>query len=222
MKLGILPIIGRAPEKDTLNLFIKHVSIIETMRLPLKELLDASLNNKHSVVKKKIEEISLLESKADDVRRKTTLKLYSGAFLPVMRSPLYQLSLQIDNVANTIQDAGNLFRYLKDIHIPKKAIPFLKELVELADKSMLLLKKTLLDLFDNKKDFENNIQKIRETEKAADNIQMDLFDALYLEKNIKSLVLQLLIKTGHTLSEISDEVEDTGDLMVLLKILKQS
>lgn len=222
MKLGILPMIGRATEKETLNLFIEHVSIIDDMRLPLKELLNAALNKKDSLVKKKIAEISELESKADSVRRKTAGRLYSGAFLPVMRSPLYQLSLKIDDVANTIQDAANLFKHLKGRSMPKKAVPFFKELVEISDKATVLLKKTLLDLFDNQKEFENNVQRIRETEKSGDEIQSKLFDVLYSEKNMKSLTLQLLIKIGHTLANISDEIEDVGDLMVLLKILKQA
>ncbi|MBL7100733.1 MAG: DUF47 family protein [Nanoarchaeota archaeon] len=221
MALKILPVFGRDKEKEVVKLFLKHVEIVEKMALPLQETVDATFKDKNfNLVAEKSKEIWVLERNADIVRKKTATLLYEGAFLPMMRSRLYDFSGRIDDVADTIQDAVNIFHYLKGKKIPINLFKSLHKLGETASKSARLIKPCLQAMFDNKKEeFDKLVGKIKATESEADRYKRELFETILFDKKMDPITVQILMWIGKELSGISDGAKRVSDTMVLLRVM---
>jgi hypothetical protein len=90
-------------------------SIIKEMSDIFRALCSAAFDEKDFAhVETYADKVSNMEKDADVARRKTAALLYEGAFLPVMRSRLYDLSGRIDNVADTMKNVANMLHYLRE------------------------------------------------------------------------------------------------------------
>lgn len=221
MALNILPIFGRDKEKDVVKWFLKHAEVVQEMAKPLQEAVNATFKTgKFKLVVEKSEELNELEKKADQARRKTATLLYEGAFLPVMRSRLYDLSGRLDNVADTIKNVANMFHYLKDKKVPRYLTEILHKLGDNAAKSAELMGPALQALFDNKPEFQGLNDKIKNLEEKSDIYQREVFDRILFDKKLKPVTVQIVGWIGHTLSEVCDEAKHVSDTMVLLRLMK--
>lgn len=220
MALKILPLFGRNKEKETVQLFLKHVEIVKKMSEPLKEAVKLTFEKKKfKLVSEKAEEIKALEKKADIIRRKTAVLLYEGAFLPVMRSRLYDLSGRIDNVADTINNVATTLHYLKDKKVSSDVSKIIGKLADNASKCADLVQPALKALFDNKPEFQSLNDKITSLEQNSDIYQREMFDKILFDKKMNPVTIQIIGWIGHTLSEVCDEAKHVSDTMALLKIM---
>jgi len=221
MALKILPIFGRDKEKETVQWFLKHVDVVQKMSKPLEEAVYATFKKKDfKLVAEKSKELNELEKKADVARKKTAALLYEGAFLPVMRSRLYDLSGRIDNVADAIKNAANMLGYLKEKKVPKPLIDILLRLGDNAAKVAELINPALQALFDNKPEFQGLSEKIKNLEEKSDIYQSEMFDRILFDNTMKPITIQIIGWIGHALSEVCDEAKHVSDTMSLLRIMK--
>lgn len=221
MALKILPIFGRDKEKEAVKGFLEHVDVVAKMSVPLKEAVDATFKKKDfKLVVEKAKELNDLEKSADQARKKTAAILFEGAFLPVMRSRLYDLSGRIDNVADTIKNVGNMLHYLKGKKIPGYLVEILHKLGNNASNAAELVKPTLQALFDNKPEFQKLNDQIKNLEEKSDIYQREMFDRILFDRKLDPVTVQIVGWIGHTLSEVCDEAKHVSDTMVLLKVMK--
>jgi len=200
---------------------LKHVEIVQKMAIPLKEGVNATFKKQDfKLAVKKAEELNALEKDADNARRSTAALLYEGAFLPVMRSRLYDLSGRIDNVADAIKNVGNMLHYLKNKKVPSYLTEILIRLGDNAAKSAELLKPTLQALFDNTEEFQSLNEQLKDLEEKSDIYQREMFDRMLFDKKLNPVTIQIIGWIGHTLSEVCDEAKHVSDTMNLLKIMK--
>ena len=220
MALRILPLFGRNKEKETVQLFLEHVDIVKKMSDPLKEAVKLTFEEKKfKLVSKKAEEIKALEKKADAVRKKTAVLLYEGAFLPVVRSRLYDLSGRIDNVCDKINNVANTLHYLKDKKVSSNVTNIISKLADNASRSAELIQPALKALFDNKPEFQSLNDKISHLEQKSDIYQREMFDKILFDKKMNPVTIHIIGWVGHTLSEVCDEAKHVSDTMSLLKIM---
>jgi len=220
MALKILPFFGRDKEKETLALFRKHAEVIASMSKPLQEAVDAAFKKKDfELTEERCKELNKLEKEADFIRKKTAAMLYAGAFLPMMRSRLYDFSGRLDDVADTIQDAANLLHYMKGKKIPKEFIDILHKLGQTAAKSASMIKPAIEALFENKKNFDRLMNDIKTIESEADHYERELFNKLFFKKNMDATAMHVMSWVGIELSKVADKMKKVSDTMVLVKIM---
>ncbi|MCG2718731.1 MAG: DUF47 family protein [Nanoarchaeota archaeon] len=220
MALKILPFFGRDKEKETVKLFLKHTDIIDEMCGPLKEAIDTAFKKKDfKKVRELSKHISVLEKKGDVTRRRTAAMLYSGAFLPMTRSRLYDFSGRIDDVADAIQDAANLLHYIEKKKVPKEYIKLLHQLGETAAECAKLIKPAMDALFQNQQNFSKYVEDIKKLESKADYYERTLFDDLFFNKKVDPLAMHILSWVARELSRIADKAKQVSDTMVLIKIM---
>ena len=221
MALGILPIFGRDKEKETVEWFLKHAEIIQSMAKPLQEIMDATFKKKDfNLVAEKAKEINLLEKEADVARRKTASLLYEGAFLPMMRSRLYGLSGRMDDVADAIKNVGNMMHYLKGKKVQPGTVEILFKLGDDAARVAELVSPTLHALFDNRPEFTELSNRIKDLEERSDILQREMFDRILFDGHLNPVTVQIIGWIGHSLSEVCDNAKHVVDTLVLLKVMK--
>ena len=217
MRFNILPIFGRDKEKKTLELFKVHVKKVQETRKAFHESAEALFKGNFNDVAKKTELVLTKEREADDARSEVIKNLFEGAFLPATRSRLYTLSENIDEVADEMQNAANQFVFFKGRKVPKNIMDILKKLVVEAENSIDDLEKGFNNLFENK---DLNFKQMKKTEETSDALQKQLFEKLYLGKKLDPITVSIVGRTGHLLSKISNEVEDSFNQMSIIKLLK--
>lgn len=219
MSFRILPIFGRDKEKETLELFKKHIKKVQETRKAFHEAAEALFKSNFNDVNQKVEIVNIKERETDDIRREVILCLFEGAFLPVTRSRLYELSESIDNVADEIQDAADMLVFFKGRKLPKDIMNLIKEIVKEAEESVDELENGFNDLLDNR-EISSDFKKMKITEEKADILQQQLLKKLYFNKKIDPVTVSIVARTGHIISKISNEVESSFNKMSIIKLLK--
>ncbi|MDP2908917.1 MAG: DUF47 family protein [Nanoarchaeota archaeon] len=221
MALRILPIFGRDKEKETVKWFLNHADTIQKIGVPLQESIVATFKKKDfKLVIEKAKEVNDLEKQADNARRATATSLYEGAFLPVMRSRLYDLSGRMDNVADASKNVVNMLHYLRDKKVPASVVAVLLKLGDNAAKASELVKPALQALFDNKPEFQGLVNQIKKLEESSDLYQRDMFDKILFDKKLNPVAVQVIGWIGHALSRVCDEAKRVSDTLTLLRIMK--
>jgi len=96
-------------EKQVIEFILKHLDLVEDSLKTGIETIEKYLENNISEAKVLARKVRNLESEADVVRYDTRDKLYSGAYLPLLREDIYKLIESIDKVANAGEACCDFF-----------------------------------------------------------------------------------------------------------------
>jgi len=123
-------------------------------------------------------------------------RLYKGAFMPIMRSRLYDLADGVDNIFDSIRDTANTFIYLKDKKFPSKVKDIYRKMVAEACKGITVFEKVVRGFFEGAKDLEAKIKKANVHEHNLDVLKKEVFD----DERISQAILEFSKKfTGFSL-----------------------
>ena len=217
MAFKILSFFGKKSEEDeVINLLNKHLSLVNDADKVLKESFDFAMKGKYKIVEEKNKKIFEIEREADLLKKKMTTMLYEGAFLPAMRSNLYQMIMANDVVCNDIQNAASMLVYLKIFKLPKSIWSILERLQLKSSESIKQLNLVFGALIDYKKNIDSEVGRIRMIESEADALQKELFETMYFGKKGKkdALIIHTVGKFGHNLSVISDSCQSAAEIML--------
>ena len=117
MALGIIGILGKSKEKDTLDLMKKHIEKIVETKDAYKEAYTLFKANKKKKAEMMANTVSEKEHDADLICKRIVVNLYEGAFMPNMRSNIYRTVEEIDTVADKIKNAANMIPFLKVVKL---------------------------------------------------------------------------------------------------------
>jgi predicted phosphate transport protein (TIGR00153 family) len=160
-------------------------------------------------------EVCELEKLGDSLRRDIVLKLYEGAFIPAVRSNLYKFAETIDEVLDTIEDAVVVYLYL-----PKLDNEIKDYCVNIASINLKMCE-DLISAFEALKegsDLKDKTVKIRNREKIIDRMKNDLYRIL-MHKEVKNFWEgRALLDFITNLVQISDIIEDAGDIIQILNV----
>ncbi|OQY02036.1 MAG: hypothetical protein B6I22_13930 [Desulfobacteraceae bacterium 4572_123] len=209
-------------EKEVVELVIKHVDTVEECLNTALQTLEIYINDNVKEAKPLARRARDLESEADLIRHKIRDKLYSGAYLPLLREDIYKLVESIDKVANAGEAVCDFFLNQRPF-VPES----LKDrFLEVSRESLGIvtpLKLSVLCFFKG----ECKIDVVREhtlavglQESVVDKHEWDLTKAIY---TTEEQVLDFSHKRHLRLCldnivEVSDRAEDAADQLELASL----
>jgi predicted phosphate transport protein (TIGR00153 family) len=203
-------------EKEVIELILKHLDLAVDSLMTGIQTIECYLNNDISDAKRLAREVRSIESDADIVRYDLRDKLYSGAYLPLLREDIYKLIESIDKVANAGEACCDFFLNQRPM-IPDELKPAFLDVVRESLGIVDNLKLAVLCYFKG----ECKIETVREhtkeiglQESRVDKLEWDLTKEIFTSS--QDFARQLHMK--HCLDfivEVSDRAEDAGDQLEL-------
>ena len=206
-------------EKKVIELIMKHLDLaVDSLKAGI-QTIDHYLNDDISEAKRLAREVRNIETNADLVRYDLRDKLYSGAYLPLLREDIYKLVESIDKVANASEACCDFFLNQRP-KVPDTLKPAFIEVVKdslgIADN----LKIAVLCYFKG----ECKIETVREhtkeigmQESRVDKLEWDLTKAIFTSDMDFARQLHLKLCLDRIV-EVSDRAEDAGDQLELASL----
>ena len=203
-------------EKEVIELILKHLELVEDSLKTGIRTIEFYLDDNISEAKVLGRKVRSEESEADIVRYDIRDKLYSGAYLPLLREDIYKLIESIDKVANAGEACCDFFLNQRPV-IPADLKPAFVEVVRESLGIIDNLKLAVLCYFKG----ECKIEVVREhtkevgmQESRVDKLEWDLTKAILTSPMdlAHKLHLRLCLES---IVEISDRAEDAGDQLEL-------
>ncbi|MDI6737196.1 MAG: DUF47 family protein [Nanoarchaeota archaeon] len=219
--LRILPIFGRNMEKETVELFKQMLKEIVDARAPFKEVGKALKKGDFKNVAEFSGKIREQEHKCDKLRRQISQNLYIGAFMPAMRTRLYDLTDSIDSVIDSVQDSVDRMVYLEHKKVPPKVLDIYIKMIDEACRGMAFLSIIIDNLFSGSPDLMANIKKANLVEHNLDKLKKDVLDIILFDKKMHPVCVLVCWKVSKFLEEIGDSIERCCDDVAILRLMRQ-
>ena len=195
-----------------------HVRLVYECVYKLKDVMIHFYKGDYELMDKEVEEITLYEHEADEIRRQMEVQFYQGAFLPFDREDRIVLAELVDSVADATQSTAYAIS-LGKIDFPED---FKKDFIELVDSSCetVSVLKECIELLE--KDLSAALDKSHEVEKFEDKgdqierqIVRKLYDT-YKKKEIDLFTFIELKNITEKIGNIADRSEDASDRVPII------
>mgnify|MGYP001025654411 FL=1 len=206
-------------EKQVNELILKHLEEVDkclkTALKTVEEYLSADIENAKSLAIK----VDQIETETDSVRREIIGKLYSGAYLPSLRSDILHLVEHMDKIADGAEACCDFFLDQRP-EIPQEMRSNFLKIMERSISTFVPLKEAIDSFFTDKFDIETLREKTREVgiiESAVDKEEWDITRDIFkgeLDYGHK-IHLKLCLES---IVEISDRAEDAADELEIIII----
>ncbi len=203
-------------EKEVIELILKHLELVEDSIKTGIRTIEFYLDDNISEAKVLGRKVRSEESEADIVRYEIRDKLYSGAYLPLLREDIYKLIESIDKVANAGEACCDFFLNQRPV-IPDELKPAFLEVVRESLGIIDSLKLAILCYFKGECKIETVREHTREVgmqESRVDKLEWDLTKAILTSPMdlANKLHLRLCLES---IVETSDRAEDAGEQLEL-------
>jgi predicted phosphate transport protein (TIGR00153 family) len=203
-------------EKEVIEFILKHLDIVEDSLKTGIRTIEYYLEDNISEAKVLARKVRSLESEADVVRYDIRDKLYSGAYLPLLREDIYKLIESIDKVANAAEASCDFFLNQRPM-VPAELKPAFAEVVRESFGIIDSLKLAVLCYFKGECKIEtvrDHTKEVGLQESRVDKLEWDLTKAILTSP--MDLAHQLHLRLClESIVEISDRAEDAGDQLEL-------
>jgi predicted phosphate transport protein (TIGR00153 family) len=203
-------------EKQVIEYILKHLDLVEDSLKTGIKTIENYLEDNISEAKVLARKVRSLESEADIVRYEVRDKLYSGAYLPLLREDIYKLIESIDKVANAAEACCDFFLNQRP-QVPSEMKPHFIAVVRESLGIVDNLKLAVLCYFKG----ECKIETVREhtkeiglQESRVDKLEWDLTKEI-LTSSIDFAHQMHLRLCLESIVEVSDRAEDAGDQLEL-------
>ena len=206
-------------EKEVIELAIKHLDAVENCLLTALNTIKAYLENDIKLSKRLAGDVEKTESKADLIRHSIRDKLYSGAYLPLLREDIYKLIESIDKVANAGEACCDFFLNQRPV-FPENSVAQFAHISTESLGIVVPLKLSVLCFFKG----DCSIEVVREhtkevgfIESEVDRLEWDLTKVIFksdLEHSRKMHLRQCI----DCIVEVSDRAEDAADQLELASL----
>lgn len=168
---------------------------------------------KHS--KKKSTSVHFYESKADDLKRKIEIDLYSKSLLPEFRGDIIRLMERLDKLPNKCQSIIYMIS-LQKMKIPKKIKTSLLELVKINIKTIDEVYQLISALFRDPKRVQDYYKKIDQIESSSDKKEREIIAVIFSLDSIDKADCILLKELVLEIGSISDYGERIADMVTII------
>lgn len=205
-------------EKEINRLILKHLDIVcSCLQLALdtvNEYLDDHIDEAKALALK----VDRSETEADVILREIMSKLYSGAYLPTLRSDIFHLVQHLDGIANAAEACCDVFLDQRP-DIPKELKPHFRGIMEKSISSCTPLVEAVGSFLRNEdpSTIQENAREVGITESDVDKEEWDLTRGIFktdLDYGHKIHLKQCL----ESITTISDRAEDASDQLQLIII----
>jgi len=203
-------------EKEVIKLIIQHLDLVVDSLNTGIQTINSYLENDLNAAKRLARAVREKESEADVVRYDLRDKLYSGAYLPLLREDIYKLIESIDKVANAGEACCDFFLNQR----PTIPDGLRSAFGDVARESLGIvdnLKLAVLCYFKG----ECKIDTVREhtkeigmQESRVDKLEWDLTKAIFTSDMDFAHQLHMKLCLDFIV-EVSDRAEDAGDQLEL-------
>jgi len=200
-------LLGRK-EKEVEKLIVEFFGKVK-MTLPELAKMIEDYMSRDKQFKEDAYQVHIHEHEADEIRRRTLLKLYAGAFLPFYREDYIVLMSSGDEIANKAESVAS---YLV---LTRPAIPdFLEEGVKELAAATVATFKPLEEMLIHFQDDYSKVPKlagdVESAEQKVDRLQWEMTKSVF--KSDLSLAEKLHLKAFiDQIAAISDQIEDVAD-----------
>lgn len=206
-------------EKEVISLIQKFMDIVVNC-LNLADISsNAYLSGDIAEAKKIARQVDTAEGDADLIRHEIRDKLYSGAYLPLLREDIYKLVESIDKVANASEACCDFFLNQRP-NIPESFIPYFKKVI----RESLGVREMLRDAVSCYLKGDDQVKAVREHAKAVglkesevDRLEWDLTKQLFTSDLDFCHKLHLK-ECLNAIAKVSDRAEDSADQLELVTL----
>ena len=205
-------------EKEINKLILKHLdSVCSCLQLALNTVQEY-LNDHIDEAKALAMRVDKCETESDVIFREIMGKLYSGAYLPSLRSDIFHLIQHMDGIANAAEACCDLFLDQRPA-IPHELKPQFRSIMERSIASCAPLGESVRSFFKNEdvKTIREKAEEVGIMESGVDKEEWDLTRDIFktdLDYGHKIHLKQCL----EGITTISDRAEDTSDQLQLIII----
>ena len=204
-------------EKEVLELIQQHVDKVHECLVTADAALKAYIRKELQTAKGLARKTDGIESEADMIRHAVRDKLYSGAYMPLLREDIYKLVESLDTVANAAEKCCDVFLNQRPV-IPDFISADFLEIVSASMQVAAPLRESVLCFINGICPTDVSRQSTKElglVESKVDRMEWDL------TKKISSSTLDYSHKLHlrHCLDQvvaISDRAEDSADQLELV------
>lgn len=203
-------------ESEVQKLMDEHVEIVSEAVNHWKETFLFYLKGDRKGFEEKALSTIHLETRADEVRKRTQLMLYEGAYLPAFREDLLDLLELVDNIVDDAE-RGVDFLHIENPEIPPPWSKELKIIVEKSHRTFIFFKEAHAMLQKERSNILSWTHKVQEAEKEVDKLQDRLMAKIFQSEASLAYKLQLrdlILTTGY----VSDSSENASDKVGLMAI----
>jgi len=206
-------------EKQVNELILKHLeevdNCLKTALRAIEEYLSSNIEEAKSLAIK----VDQIESETDSVRREIIGKLYSGAYLPSLRSDILHLVEHMDKIADGAEACCDFFLDQRP-EIPQEMKSNFFTIMERSISAFVPLKEATDSFFTDTFDVETIREKTKEVgviESVVDKEEWDITRDIFKTKLDcgHKLHLKLCLES---MVEISDRAEDAADELEIIII----
>lgn len=228
MMIGISPI-GGGKEREALDILRNNAkSVVATVK-KFEDMITALFSERDMKKAQALgRQVTQLETKADEGRRKFTCDLGKGAFLPAFRGDLARLAEELDNVADTAEGVTRaillrerLLTALSKAEKKQKKAKIIREslvkMAILATQTTEALQGAIDLLVTNIDATKTKIDEVEKLEHESDLLEQSLLGELYeYEKVLDSVSMFQLSYLIRGIGDISDRAENVGDVISIV------
>ncbi len=198
-------------ERHIVEYMKQHVDlVVETV----KEYVNALylyLEGKKEASREYTKRVHKVEEEADSVKRKISLEMYKGAFMPSLRESLFVAIDFIDDVANEAETAGDLLT-LTEPEVPEQIKENVRKMAELTVQCAERLKDGVYNLFDNIDVVFEDMKAVEHLEGEVDKYVWKTLDMVFKRLDIEKFSVKLLLREFILhLNSITNKMEDASE-----------
>jgi len=203
-------------EKEVIDLIIKHLDKVEESLATALKTVETYLSRNISEAKALALKVDNLETQADFIRYNIRDRLYSGAYLPMIREDIHNLVESLDKVDDAAEACCDFFLDQRPEIPPDMKDEFLRVARE-SFGIMKPLKEGALTYIEGEGDIDTIREKAKQVgikESEVDKIEWDLTRQIFTSSLDYGHKIHLRLCL-YTIVEISDRAEDAADQLEL-------
>lgn len=212
MSLGILK--KQLGLQKQLDEFLNQVS---EASLLFKQGVDMFLNEKEEAFDEKLEQITLIEHRGDEMRRNIEKKLYMKTLIPESRGDVLQLLERMDTLLDSCK--AMLWQFKIELpEIPLETHSDFRELASYSVESVEAIVRSARAFFRTSPEFADHIHKVSYWETESDKISTRMMMTLYRREDLTLCHKGQLKDIIRRISQIADKAEDVADRLSIYAI----
>ncbi len=206
-------------EKEVNELIVKHLEEVNNCLKTALKTVEKYLSSNIEEAKLLAIKVDQIETNTDNIRREIIGKLYSGAYLPSLRSDILHLVEHLDKIADGAEACCDFFLDQRP-EIPQEMKSNFFKIMEQSISSFIPLKEAIDSFFSDRFDIEAIRGKTKEVgviESDVDKEEWDITRGIFktaLDYGYK-IHMKLCLES---IVEISDRAEDAADALEIIII----
>lgn len=206
-------------EKEVVELIIKHIDKVEECLLTAEKTLQAYFKGDIKMAKYLSRRTDGIETEADSIRHGILDKLYSGAYLPLLREDVYKLVESLDSVANEGEASCDFFLEQRPA-IPDELKSRFLMAIQMSLGIVGPLKRAVVCFFQedcSSEEVREYAKEIGIIESNVDKVEWDLTREIFTSSLDYAHKIHLKLCLN-TIVEISNRAEDAADQLELINL----